>query len=272
MYNCIIKIFESYYLPKEVIIIIPEENYNNFFKIKNKFNNFNLKILVSKKKNQVHQIILGFKNAKFDYVFQLDDDVRLNKNCLFQLYQFIRGKNNISVAPRYADKLDISNIYKKPHNFYLKLYHWLLNSKSGYAPGKIALCGYNYSHENKVSGHSTHDWLSGGAIMHKKKNLIVDNYYPYSFKRSMCEDLLHSLLLRKRNIKLIKYFNAKVYAKESSRINFEPNFILVLKNILNEFRIRNYIVKKFKFSKIRLIIYYLIYLLRISINRMQKKT
>ena len=88
----------------------------------------------------------------------------------------------------------------------------------------------------------------------------------------MCEDLLHSLLLRKRNIKLIKYFNAKVYAKESSRINFEPNFILVLKNILNEFRIRNYIVKKFKFSKIRLIIYYLIYLLRISINRMQKKT
>lgn len=184
----------------------------------------------------------------------------------------MKGKNNISVAPRYADKLDVSNIYKRPFNIYLKFYHWLLNSKSGYAPGKIALCGFNYSDENRTAGFSKHDWLSGGAVMHKKKNLILDNYYPYIFKRSVCEDVLHSLLLRKKNITLIKYFYAKVYAKESSRINLEPSFKLVLKNLLNEFRIRNYIVNKFKFSKTRMIVYYLIFLLRIIINKYSKKS
>lgn len=266
---CINKIFEGDSLPKEVIIVMPAENYNKIRIIKNKFYNLNIKILISKKKNQVHQRILGFKNSKFNYVFQLDDDVMLNKNCLFELYQFIKGKNNIAVAPRYADKINFSSIYKKPFNFYLKFYHWLLNSKLGYEPGKIALCGYNYSDENTIVGFREHDWLSGGAIMHKKKNLILDNYYPYNFKRSVCEDVLHSLLLRKNNIKLIKYFYAKVYAKESSRINSEKNLILVLKNVFNEFRIRNYIVRKFKFSKTRMIIYYIIYLLRIIINKLK---
>jgi len=269
---CIKKIFESDYLPKEVIIVMPSENHNKFGTIKNKFYNLNIKILISKKKNQVYQRIIGFKNAKFGYVLQLDDDVRLSKNCLFELYKFIKGKNNISVAPRYADKLNVSSIYKKPFNFYLKFYHWLLNSKSGYAPGKIALCGFNYSEENKIAGFRKHDWLSGGAVMHRKKNLILDNYYPYNFKRSLCEDVLHSLLLRKKKIVLIKYFYAKVYAEESSRINLEPSFILVLKNLLNEFRIRNYIVKKFKFSKIRMLIYYFIFVLRIIVNKYLKKS
>lgn len=269
---CINKIFEGDSLPKEVIIVMPVENYNKIRLVKKKFYNLNIKILISKKKNQVHQRILGFKNSKFNYVFQLDDDVSLGKNCLSELYKFMKGKNNISVAPRYADKLDVSNIYKRPFNFYLKFYHWLLNSKSGYAPGKIALCGFNYSDENRTTGFSKHDWLSGGAVMHKKKNLILDNYYPYIFKRSVCEDILHSLLLRKKNITLIKYFYAKVYAKESSRINLEPSFKLVLKNLLNEFRIRNYIVNKFKFSKTRMIIYYLIFLLRIIINKYLKKS
>ena len=172
LYECIKKIFESYYLPREVLIVLPSENYNKIRIVINKFYNLNIKILISKK-NQVHQRILGFKNAKFNYILQLDDDVKLNKNCLFELYKFIKGKKNISVAPRYADKLVISNIYKKPYNFYLKLYHWILNSKSGYAPGKIALCGFNYSDENKVTGFRTHDWLSGGAIMHTKKSNFI---------------------------------------------------------------------------------------------------
>ena len=117
LYECIKKIFESYYLPREVLIVLPSENYNKIRIVINKFYNLNIKILISKKKNQVHQRILGFKNAKFNYILQLDDDVKLNKNCLFELYKFIKGKKNISVAPRYADKLVISNIYKKPYNF-----------------------------------------------------------------------------------------------------------------------------------------------------------
>ena len=106
--------------------------------------------------------------------------------------------------------------------------------------------------------------------MHYKKNVLFKNYYPYNFNRSICEDILHSLILRKNKIKLIKLYSARVFAAESSRINNEIKFTLVLKNLFNEFLIRRYIVKKFNLSIFRLYIYFLIYFLRILLNLFKK--
>ena len=99
---------------------------------------------------------------------QLDDDVKLDNKCLFKLYEFIKGKK-IAVAPRYSDKLPLSKIYNHPTNFLLKTYHWLINSKKGYSPGTIALCGFNYSDEKSLFGSKIHEWLSEGRSCIIKK-------------------------------------------------------------------------------------------------------
>ena len=179
--SCLNSIYTGSHLPKELLIVVPKDNYN---KIKCKsliFKNLNIRVIESYKKNQVYQRILGFKKAKYNYIMQLDDDVKLDNKCLFKLYEFIKGKKKIAVAPRYSDKLPLSKIYNHPTNFLLKTYHWLINSKKGYSPGTIALCGFNYSDEKSLFGSKIHEWLSGGAIMHHKK-CDYENYYPINLK------------------------------------------------------------------------------------------
>lgn len=256
---------QSNSLPKEILIVLPEDNKNNISNLMLKFKSLNLKLLISKKKNQVHQRIIGFKKSTNNFVMQIDDDVILDKNCLITLYKFLKTKKNAAVAPRYKSSAKISKIYRKPDNIILYLYHWLINSKKGYDPGKISLSGFNYAQENKKHGYIIHDWLSGGAVMHHKKNLITKNYYPYNFKKSFCEDLLHSLIMRKRRIILYKNFDTYVSTKSGSITeNYEK--IKIFKDLYSEFLIRRYIVRKFNLSNVRLNIYYLIYLLRIVLK------
>ena len=106
--------------------------------------------------------------------------------------------------------------------------------------------------------------------MHFKKNLILKNYYPYNFKRSYCEDILHSLILRNNRIKLLKLYTSKVYTPQSKKINNEVSIFLIFKNLFQEFLIRFYIVKKFNLSILRLFIFYLIYFLRILLIYVKK--
>ena len=186
------------------------------------------------------------------------------------MYKFINNKNNIAISPKYVSNQKLSSIYLKPKSLILKTYHWFINSKKGYAPGTIALCGFNYGEETSNKKFRYHEWLSGGAIMHHKNNLILKNYYPFKFKRSVCEDILHSFILQKNKIKLVKLYTAKVYAKESTRITDEKTFIIVLKNFFNEFLVRKYIVKTYNLSILRLYVFYLIYFLRVLFIQIKK--
>ena len=197
---------------------------------------------------------------------QLDDDVKLERDCLIKLFEFLKARKNSAVAPRYTDKIILSKIYKKPNNLLLKIYHWLINSKKGYDPGGIAKSGFNYSEENKLIGSKIHQWLSGGAVMHHKKNLILYNYYPFKFNKNYCEDVLHSLILRKKGVQLFKFFEARVSAEESGRISSKKGLSIILSNFYSEFQIRYFIVKKFRLSRTRFMIYYFIYFFRIVLK------
>ena len=88
--SCLNSIYSSSHLPKELLIVVPKDNYN---KITSKcliFKTLNIRIIEIKKSKQR---ILGFKKAKYNYIMQLDDDVKLNNKCLFKLYEFILEKN-----------------------------------------------------------------------------------------------------------------------------------------------------------------------------------
>ena len=43
---------------------------------------------------------------------QLDDDIELDKNCLINLYTFIKGRKNIAVAPGFLNEKNVSTIYR----------------------------------------------------------------------------------------------------------------------------------------------------------------
>ena len=254
------KIYQGSNLPSELIIVLPKKNYFNYSKLRITFKNkLNIKFIFSKKKNQIYQRILGFKSAKYKY-----------QNEIIKLV-FFKNRKKIAVAPRYVENGTNSIIYHKPKNFILKFYHFLINSFEGYSPGKIALSGFNYADESQKKGYRQIDWLSGGAVLHDKKNLVLKNYYPYKFERSICEDILHSLILRKKGIKLIKLFDAAVYAKPSSRINASNSLIKIFKNIYQEIKIRFYIVERFNLSKFYMFNYYIIFVLRIILVYIKKK-
>ena len=76
---CLRAINLNTHLPTEVLVVVPQSNYKKMKDLKPLYKILNLNIILSKKKNQVYQRILGFKNCKTDYVMQLDDDVELKK-------------------------------------------------------------------------------------------------------------------------------------------------------------------------------------------------
>ena len=254
--------------PYEIIFVIPKiyKKKLNFLK---KYKKFNYRIIFTKEKNQVLQRIKGFKNSKKNIVVQMDDDILVKKDCLLKLFKQITSYDeNVAIAPKYLSNIKLSSIYKKPKSKFLKIYHWLINSNTGFKPGSISLSGFNYSDEIGKKGLREQEWLSGGIIIHKKKNLILNNYYPYNFKKSYCEDILHSFLLRKKKVKLLKYYETSV--KEISQGNIvNQKFAKTLHSFYEELLIRFYIVSKFNLSKVRFIIYYFIFFLRIMVKKLR---
>jgi glycosyltransferase involved in cell wall biosynthesis len=203
-------------VPKEIIICIPEE-----YAIKVKHLNYsNIQILKTKVQGQVSQRAVGFQNAKFPFVLQLDDDIKLDFYCLENLLKIVISKSNIAVGPKLYD-----NITKEYHSFltpysnklncYNKLFYFIANGKRGYQPGKISKSGINFGLPEFPGTVYDLDWLCGGCILHRKENLILRNYYPVSGK-AYAEDLFHSKLLRSNKIILVRSGEAKCYVDFSS--------------------------------------------------------
>ena len=263
--NSIYSICKGSILPKEVLIVTPKSELDKF-KIPKIFSKIKIKKIFTSKKNQVFQRIYGFKLSKNPFVLQLDDDVVLKKNCLEKLYNFSKKNSKTAVAPKYKSTLKISKIYRKPNSVFLKFYHWIINGKDGYSPGKIALSGFNYADEKHNNGFGQHEWLSGGAILHQKKNIIFKNYYFFNYSKCFCEDILHSLKLSEKSIKLIKLYSAVAIAKESGSIVKRRSLTTTLINFLSELNVRFYIVKNYNKSYIRFVLYYFILMLRIILK------
>ncbi len=203
-------------VPKEIIICIPEKYATNVKHL----NYSNLKILKTTIRGQVAQRIIGFQNAKFPYVLQLDDDITLDFYCLEKLLETVISKKNISAGPKLFDHLT-----KEYHSFLIpinnrfelfhKFFYFIANGKSGFQPGKISKSGINFGIPETPGLFYDVDWLCGGCLMHRKENLILTNYYPVSGK-AYSEDLFHCKLLRDNKVILVRSDEAKCYVDFSS--------------------------------------------------------
>jgi hypothetical protein len=201
-------------VPQKILIVIPEEEVDSLPALPYK----TVEVLASKFRGQVQQRIFGFIRSQTDLVMQLDDDIELAYDCIEILTSGMKiSADMVALAPalRYSKNMESVFFNKKP-NFY----YWLLNGSAGYQPGSVYLSG---SPEG-VNFEISHDfiesqWLYGGCVLHRKINLVFENYFPFKGK-AYCEDLIHSAVLRNKEVKLffmpkaIAYFEMDSYTRK----------------------------------------------------------
>ena len=237
--------------PDEIIISIPSKESNYLNKLKD-FNN--VKIIVSKFKGQVKQRIEGFKIAQNEIVVQLDDDIILKKDCLERLINSIKKNGDCAVSPNLFDFNINKSIYNRRIGLKRKIFNFISHGKFNINKGKITNSGfesYPILTENNQGIVST-EWLAGGCIMHLKKNLILNDYFNFKGK-AYCEDLYHSVFLKKNGIKLFIDSTAIAYLN----IKKEPILRYFL-NLKNDVRIRKKLVLKENLNIYRMYFVYII--------------
>jgi len=191
--------------PLEIILVIPSSRINNISDIKL---DKNVRIIISEVASQVKQRIIGFKKAKSDLVLQLDADIIFQKETLFELYDCMsNNKNKIAVGPYFQKSTTLKKNYIKTFLFYF----FISREKK-----KLVWDSW-FFHDHKDNSHDNFKtrWLPGGCILFQKKDLILENYYNYPGK-AFDEDLLHSVLLRRKGIELIHCGRAHCHSLEDN--------------------------------------------------------
>jgi len=192
------------FVPEEILICIPEED---AFRVE-KMSFPNVKIVKTKCRGQVAQRAIGFQQARHALVLQLDDDIRVRETCLQRMTECMKKHNDSAVGPKFYDiKTGKYHSFMVPdagtNKWYERLLFWVINGGEGYQPGQISRAGINMGVPEIPDDFEHLGWLSGGCILHQKKNLILDNYYPFKNK-AYAEDLFHSQLLKKKNVSLVR--------------------------------------------------------------------
>ena len=250
----------------EIIISVPK---NNTLSKRMLSNNNNVLVHSSIYKGQVLQRIEGFKIAKNEVVVQLDDDIILDTNCLSQMLEFILSHRKSSISAHFHDIISKKSIYSKEENigfsnfFFLselkylgnKIYNKIKNGSNVNQNGDISISGFEtYPNMREHKEPFISGWIPGGCVMHYKSNLVLSNFFPFVGK-AYCEDLYHSIALKKNNIQLYYHPSAKAYLKIES---VKSNFKLFMNYLKNDFIIRKKLVKQNKLSTTRMKMIYII--------------
>jgi hypothetical protein len=260
LYTTITHLNQGVIVPAEILICIPEEE-SRCLEIKFAEN---VKVCKTACRGQVEQRAAGFASASHPFVMQVDDDVIVDAHCIEYLLSTINSVGmGTAVAPALINKSNGESFYRTPKNHWLlNIYYWFINGASGYKPGCITRAGTNVGVDHKVFEPAIVEveWLPGGCVLHLKKNLILENFYPFKGK-AYSEDLIHSFYLKQKNIKLIVCTSAYCYIDNVcilGNLSFQQ-FIDYLKA---DFKARNYLVQLESRSPLRMYLYYMILILR----------
>jgi hypothetical protein len=240
--------------PDEILVCIPEKESHRL----DGYTQSNVKVVVTGVQGQVAQRSVGFRMVSNELVMQLDDDVLLEENCLQTLVaQLEQNGPCCAIAPalRWLDTR--KSVYKTaPTKAWARLFYWCVNGTAGYHPGAVTKAGteIGLSGEGPTTACAEAQWLPGGCILHRRRNLVLDDFYPFSGK-AFCEDLIHSHLLRQRAVRLIVSNTGVAYLTNTptERLRFGA-FLRALKA---EARARRYYVALSSRSVPRMYFYYL---------------
>jgi len=241
-------------VPKEIIICIPKELVSEVVGIKAD----NIKVLPTNVKGQVKQRIEGFKESDTNYVIQLDDDILLDKNCIYELVNSMNQMGDkCSISPALLSKKSQLSVHKKKINFFIRIFYWLINGQKGYLPGTVTKAGtcIGIDTDSVEKELIETEWLSGGMIIHCKKNLILENYFPFDGK-AYSEDLIHSFLMKKKNINLYVDKKSKCFVNDEAKL-VNKTIQEFMTWIKKDYKARKYFVNLSYRSEFFLHIYYI---------------
>ena len=255
--------------PNEIIIAIPAGFEARVANISAE----NVQILVTHSIGQVSQRCEGFSAAKYDFIFQCDDDILLAKNCIEELMvaSNIMGNECVCAASLFFVNSNKSVYHQKKKGLISKLYYALLNGKEGYKEGIVTKAGTEIGveiTENTVQDIIPVEWLPGGLVLHRRENLILKNFYPYSGK-AYSEDLYHSFELRKKGISLFVVKEAKAWI-DDPRNKPLPSFNSFFKNLIKDFEARKTYLKLSDSSLSRCYFFYLFMTFSFFIKKLEK--
>ena len=130
---------------------------------------------------------------------------------------------------------------------------------------KISLAGTNFGiNPSEVESDFLNlDWQPGGCVLHKKENLILKDFYPYRAK-AYSEDLIHSFLLRQSGTSLFVVMKASCMTDLNQRLS-------IRKEIISDFKAKLYFVRMADLSISRMLIYYMIYVMKSVILNIRSK-
>lgn len=240
-------------LPAEILVCIPEQQRDRVTDLAHS----NVRIIGTSVRGQVAQRIEGFKAARNDYVLQLDDDVAVEPHCLERLVGAVAassGNCSVSAALRHVDTDE--SVYAHYTEPYLqRFYYLLLNGKRGYAPGTVTAAGTEIGVDTTSSISTFHDvqWVPGGCVLHSKRNLVLENYYPHIGK-AYCEDLYQSKCLSEKGVGMRIAGDAIAWI-EDPRGESIP-FALWLKDLKGDYRARRHYLRENSGSAWRMNAYY----------------
>lgn len=240
--------------PNEILVCIPDGE-----ALKSDLITYeNVRIISTPCRGQVAQRAYGFRHAKHEFVLQLDDDMSVDANCLELLLEALQilGENAV-VSPTLINKATGRSVYERPKNsrLLLSIYYWLMNGMHGYRPGSIDKAGSAIGIDPSItrSRFIEVEWLAGGCVLHRRKNLVLEDFWVRPGK-AYCEDNLHSHLLRQKRLQLFIDTIAKCELEviKQSKLSFSDFW----RDFSRDFSARRYYMKRVGRSSVRMYFYY----------------
>jgi GT2 family glycosyltransferase len=193
---------------------------------------------------------------------QMDDDVHLEEGSLSRLLDALEklGPGHV-VAPLYKNLADNRYITQYQSGFK----GWLSSLEATLlcsAPwglrrmGKLTRLGIGYWVDPRFLVGDTFEveWLPGGCAICAREDLVTDCFYPLAGK-AYTEDVVHSIKWKERDCRLLAVVTASCYTEVAP-------LVLTSTEILSNFRARWYAATLLRGNKLRLSVWFAIYLLR----------
>lgn len=247
--------------PAEILICIPEQEAHRtadlFFP--------NVKVMVTQCRGQVPQRAIGFRDASYDIVMQLDDDIWVEEQCVAYLLETLEAHAPlVAVAPLLREKNNGNSV--RMNSRFMKAYHFLMNGGDGYRMGGISKAGAEFGFDPLLLDKGVHDaeWVPGGCLLHFRDNLVKDNFFPFTGK-AYCEDLLHSYWLSQKGVQL-KIDARAVCSLDSNPIS-HSRLMDFIRTLSGDYRARKYFVKLSSRSLFRMHIFYLALMFNYLVKR-----
>jgi len=249
------KLVNSAYRVEEIIVSVPGHKVGNI----TQYVRDNSRVVISPLIGQVNQRCYGFKQVspKMDLVLQLDSDISVSPTLVGEMVKEMAELPEASaLGLKICDGLRESDFMWKisRYKIFNAFFHFIVNGNIGFSAGMLSKTGINYPFIGLYSVTPV-DWLAGGCLMHRRRNLICESFYDFEGK-AYCEDLYHSSALIDHGITL--YYSPKTSCQTG--IFNQVGLYGGLRGILREFRIHYRFARgRYGVSRLRFSLIYILY-------------